>query len=71
MIVVDIGCGISAEYLPYIFDRFYRVDSSRTGRGAGLGLAIALEIAHAHGGTIDVNSEEGKGATFIVRFAEK
>jgi len=69
--VSDTGCGISAEHLPYIFDRFYRVDSSRTGRGAGLGLAIALEIAHAHGGTIDVNSEEGKGATFIVRFAEK
>ena len=64
--IADTGCGIAEEHLPHIFNRFYRVDRSRTGRGVGLGLAIALEIAHAHGGTIDASSEEGKGTMFVV-----
>jgi heavy metal sensor kinase len=62
--VEDTGNGISPEHLPHIFDRFYRVDESRTKHGAGLGLAIAQEIAHAHGGTIQAHSTKGKGATF-------
>jgi len=64
--IADTGCGIRAEQLPRIFDRFYRVDKSRSSRGAGLGLAIALEIAHSHGGTIEVTSEIGRGTTFTV-----
>jgi heavy metal sensor kinase len=64
--IADTGIGISAEHLPRIFDRFYRVDQSRTIRGAGLGLAIALEIARAHGGTIEVSSVVGKGTRVTV-----
>lgn len=66
--VRDTGVGISKEDLPYIFDRFYRVDKVRTRdvHGAGLGLSICKEIALAHGGSIDVESEPGKGSTFIV-----
>jgi signal transduction histidine kinase len=65
--VQDTGIGISKADLPYIFDRFYRVEKSRSDGSAGLGLAIALEIARSHGGSIDVRSEEGKGTTFEVR----
>ncbi len=53
--------GTSTEYLPHIFDRFYRADASRSTEGAGLGLAIAREIARTHGGNIQVLSVEGKG----------
>lgn len=65
--IADTGSGISAQHLPHIFDRFYRVDASRTSPGAGLGLAIALDIARAHGGTIGVSSVECSGTTFTVR----
>ncbi|HBG45403.1 MAG TPA: two-component sensor histidine kinase [Deltaproteobacteria bacterium] len=67
--VRDTGAGISAEDLPYIFDRFYRVDKARTSTvgGAGLGLSICKEIAQAHGGTINVESVLGKGSVFTVR----
>ena len=61
--VKDSGKGIPKEYQPRIFERFYRVPG-QGGGGVGLGLAIAREIVHAHGGTIRVESEEGKGATF-------
>lgn len=66
--ISDTGAGIAPEHLPHIFDRFYRVDESRSGEdGTGLGLAIVRSIAQAHGGTVAVDSTVGKGSTFIVR----
>ena len=66
--VADTGQGIAAEDLPRVFGRFFRGDQSRTGSGnAGLGLAISKAIVEAHGGTIEVASEENTGTTFIVR----
>ncbi len=67
LVIADTGIGIPAEQLDRIFDRFYRVDAARTARGSGLGLAIAQDIARAHGGTIAVESREGRGTTFRVR----
>jgi two-component system OmpR family sensor kinase len=66
--VSDSGQGIPAEDLPHIFERFYRVDKSRSriqGR-TGLGLAISQAIVGAHGGTIQVSSQPGAGSTFTV-----
>jgi heavy metal sensor kinase len=66
--VSDAGDGIDPELLPTLFDRFTRADAARgrdTG-GAGLGLAICRAIVEAHGGTITVESAQGRGATFIV-----
>jgi len=64
--IADTGKGIPTEQLSHIFDRFYRVDSSRTQTGAGLGLAIALQIARSHGGDITVQSKVGEGTAFFV-----
>ncbi len=66
--IADSGIGIAAEHVPYIFDRFYRVDKARTYTegGTGLGLAIASSIAKMHGGEIKVESREGAGTTFTV-----
>lgn len=66
--VSDTGIGIQEEDLPFIFDRFYRVDKgrSREDGGTGLGLSICKEIADAHGGRIEVDSVIGKGSTFKV-----
>jgi two-component system phosphate regulon sensor histidine kinase PhoR len=62
--VRDTGVGIPAEEVPRIFERFYRVDKSRTGRGTGLGLSIAKHIVEAHKGRIWAESTEGQGSTF-------
>lgn len=66
--VVDQGCGIPREHLPRLFERFYRVDKARSRKlgGTGLGLAIVKHIAQAHGGTVSVESEPGKGSTFTI-----
>ena len=65
--VEDSGSGIPAEDLPFIFDRFWRGDKSRSERThSGLGLAIAMQLVHAHGGTIEARSEVGKGTTFMI-----
>jgi two-component system OmpR family sensor kinase len=72
--VADDGPGIQAEHLPALFERFYRADAARThsedeaspSSGSGLGLSIVAWIVHAHGGTIAVKSDVGKGTTFDV-----
>ena len=65
--VQDTGPGIAPEHLPFIFKRFYRADDSRPSNGeSGLGLAIVRSLVEAHGGSIEVESEPGKGAAFIV-----
>jgi signal transduction histidine kinase len=64
MAVRDTGCGIAADHLPRIFDRFWQVQ--RQGRkGLGLGLAIGRGIIDAHGGRIWVESALGSGTTFL------
>jgi signal transduction histidine kinase len=62
--IEDTGLGIPQEYLPKVFDRFFRVPRDNQSAGAGLGLAIAKEIVEAHGGTITVHSKEGEGSQF-------
>jgi two-component system, OmpR family, phosphate regulon sensor histidine kinase PhoR len=66
--VADTGEGIPAGELSRIFERFYRVDKARARRtgGTGLGLAIVRHVAEAHGGTVRVDSELGRGSTFTV-----
>ena len=64
MKIIDTGEGIPSEFLPHIFEPFYRVRTG--GRGLGLGLAIIKEIIDLHGGQISVESEIGKGTTFTV-----
>ena len=67
--VRDTGSGIPPEDLPYIFDRFWRGDRSRTragGAGSGLGLAIARQLVRAHGGQIQAESPPGGGTTFTI-----
>jgi len=68
--VTDSGTGIPAEDLPYIWERFYKVDKShsRTESGAGLGLAIAKQIIEHHQSTAEVSSQIGQGTTFTIRF---
>jgi two-component system, OmpR family, sensor kinase len=69
IIVRDTGPGIPAEDLPFIFERFYRAEKSRTRSrisGFGLGLSIAQWIIENHGGTIKVESKEGEGTTFAI-----
>jgi signal transduction histidine kinase len=67
--VRDSGMGIAPEKIPHIFHRFYRADESRPQNSgeSGLGLAIAKSIVEAHGGSITVESELGRGTTFTIR----
>jgi signal transduction histidine kinase len=66
--VSDDGPGIAPEHRESIFDRFWRADDGRArpGGGSGLGLAIVRQIAEAHRGTVEVYSEPGAGATFVM-----
>jgi len=62
--VTDTGSGIPHQFMQRIFEQFFRAPDQKSETGAGLGLAIARQIVEAHGGNIDVESEEGKGTTF-------
>jgi signal transduction histidine kinase len=66
--VQDTGTGIAPEHLPYIFERFYRADPSRTRAtgGTGLGLAVVKQMVQAHGGQITVASQQGQGTRFTL-----
>ncbi|MBI1786533.1 MAG: heavy metal sensor histidine kinase [Acidobacteria bacterium] len=68
LVVADTGCGIAPEHLAHIFERFYRVPTSRPSpeKGLGLGLSFVAWIAKAHGGTVQVSSELDKGTRFTV-----
>jgi signal transduction histidine kinase len=65
--VRDTGPGILAAEMPRIFDRLFRGDTSRAERGLGLGLSLVKAVVEAHGGTVSVESEPGRGAVFTVR----
>ncbi len=71
--VSDTGIGIPEQDLPYVFERFYRVDKSRSraNGGAGLGLSIAASIVQAHNGRVVVSSKPGAGTTFDVYLPEQ
>src|SRR5438128_279467 len=68
--VQDTGMGISPKDLPYVFDRFWQADGSarRKYQGVGIGLALVKELTEIQAGKVSVESEEGKGTTFTVRF---
>lgn len=69
VMISDTGMGIPEEDLPYILERFYKVDKvrNRSETGSGLGLSITKKTVELHGGTIEVQSELGKGTTFYIR----
>jgi two-component system phosphate regulon sensor histidine kinase PhoR len=69
--VADDGVGISPAHLGRLFERFYRVDAGRSRElgGTGLGLSIVKHLVELMGGTVDVESEPGKGARFTLRVA--
>lgn len=72
--VKDTGVGIAPEDLPFIFDRFWRGEKSRTREGhanSGLGLAISRQLILAHSGSIEAQSELGKGTTFVIELPEQ
>jgi len=64
--VTDTGAGISEDILHRIFEPFFT--TKKVGKGTGLGLSISYGIVHDYDGTIKVESKEGEGATFIIRF---
>jgi NtrC-family two-component system sensor histidine kinase KinB len=64
LVVADTGAGIPAEYVPHVFDRFFRIPGQSRGAGTGLGLAIVREVVTAHGGTVTCESRPGQGTVF-------
>ena len=64
--ISDTGCGIAPEHLPHLFERLYRADPARSGRGSGLGLALVATIAQLHGGSAKAESELGKGTRVTI-----
>ena len=64
----DNGCGIAAEHLPRVFDRFYRAEPSRSSDGAGLGLALVKSIVDLHGGAATIHSKPARGTTVTLIF---
>ena len=71
LVVEDNGCGIAPQHLSRVFDRFYRVDSSRSSKGIGLGLALVKSISDLHGGSAAVTSEVNRGTVVTVTFPAK
>jgi signal transduction histidine kinase len=71
--VIDQGCGVAPEFLPHIFEKFYRVPRAANADvpGAGLGLALVREVAELHNGVATVESQPGKGSIFTLYLLEK
>jgi two-component system, NtrC family, sensor histidine kinase KinB len=65
--VADTGCGIPESYLPYVFDKFFRVPDQVEAHGTGLGLAIVREVVNAHHGTVNCQSQVGEGTVFRLK----
>jgi len=71
IVLADTGIGIPAEEQKSIFNRFYRLDESRSTPGAGLGLSLVQAVVKAHGGMVQVESEVGRGSVFTIRLPRK
>lgn len=69
VVVSDSGPGIGPEHLPHVFDRFYQVDGTKSREGFGVGLSLVKELVELHRGTVEVESEPGKGTRVTVRLA--